>query len=290
MTVSVALSHVTRYRYDRPVALGPHEIRLKPVPTCRTPVTDYRLAIRPARHTLHWHYDVAGNPVARVLFQEKVPQLEIDVAFAADLAPVNPFDFLVAPGADRFPPAYPEVLLDELAPFLAPTESGARLRDWLSAFRVSAKPEGSDTVETLVQFNARLQRDIAYVTRMEHGVQSCEDTLARRSGSCRDSGWLLVQALRQLGIAARFVSGYLIQLSGDTPDAPAADGADLHAWAEAYLPGAGWIGFDPTSGMLAAEGHIPVACAATASLAAPLIGSVEPSRSEMEATMTVKRL
>ena len=290
MSMLVSLRHHTRYRYDHPVTLGPHEIRLKPVPACRTPVSSYALAVRPARHTVHWHYDAAGNHVARVLFQDKVPQLEVDVELTADLAPVNPFDFLVAPGADRFPPAYPEAVRPDLQPFLATVESGERLQHWLMEFRSSVRLDGGGTVDLLIALNERITRDIGYVTRMEHGVQSCEDTLGLRNGSCRDSGWLLVQILRHLGIAARFVSGYLIQLSGNAPDAPKTDSADLHAWAEAYLPGAGWIGFDPTSGMLAAEGHIPLARAATPALAAPVTGSVEPCRSEMDVSMLVRRL
>lgn len=290
MSRLVSLRHNTRYLYDRPVTLGPHEIRLKPVPGCRTPVSSYTLAVRPAQHTMHSHYDAAGNHVTRVLFQEKISLLEIDVALIADLTPVNPFDFLVEPGAERYPLAYPDAARPDLAPFLATAGSGERLRRWLEDFRSSDRPEGRATVDSLVLINERVKRDIGYVTRMEHGVQSCEDTLKLRSGSCRDSGWLLTQVLRHLGIAARFVSGYLIQLSGSAPDAPKTDSADLHAWAEAYVPGAGWIGFDPTSGMLAAAGHIPLARASTPALAAPVTGSVEPCNSQMQFSMSVQRL
>jgi transglutaminase-like putative cysteine protease len=239
---------------------------------------------------LHWYYDAAGSHVARVLFQDKIALLEIDVALTADLTPVNPFDFLVEPGAERFPLAYPDAAGPDLAPFLVTAASGERLQRWLKDLRSADRPEGRGTVDLLVLVNERVKRDIGYVTRMEHGVQSCEETLELRSGSCRDSSWLLTQILRHLGIAARFVSGYLIQLSGSAPDAPRADSADLHAWAEAYVPGAGWIGFDPTSGMLAAEGHIPLARTATPALAAPVTGSVEASNSQMQFSMSVQRL
>jgi len=290
MSLLVSLHHRTGYRYDRPVALGPHEIRLKPAPACRTPVTSYALAVRPAQHTMSWYYDAAGNPVARVLFLEKIRTLEIEVELIADLAPVNPFDFLVEPGAERFPFRYPDADRPDLAPFLAPVENGVGLQRWLTGVQ-SPKPPGlRDTIEFLTQINQQLKRDIAYVTRMEHGVQPCEDTLRLAQGSCRDSSWLLVQALRHLGVAARFVSGYLIQLAGDAPDAPKTDSADLHAWCEAYLPGAGWIGFDPTSGLLAAEGHIPLARGSTPALAAPVTGTVEPCRTQMEFSMSVRRL
>ena len=290
MSILVSLRHDTRYLYDRPVTLGPHEIRLKPAPACRTPVLSYALALRPARHTLHSYYDAAGNPVARVLFQDKISQLEIDVALTADLTPVNPFDFLVEPGAERFPVAYPDAVRPDLAPFLATAESGEWLRRWLKDFQSQVKLDGRGTIELLVSINERIKRDVSYVTRMEHGVQSCEQTLSLRSGSCRDGSWLLTQVLRHLGIAARFVSGYLIQLEGNASDAPKTDSAELHALSEAYLPGAGWIGFDPTSGMLAAEGHIPLARAATPALAAPVTGSVEPCNSQMQFSMRVHRL
>ncbi len=290
MSIPVSLQHGTRYLYDHPVTLGPHEIRLKPAPAGRTPVLSYTLALRPAQHTLHWYYDAAGNPVARVLFQDKISLLEVNVALTADLTPVNPFDFLVEPGAERFPVAYPDAVRPDLAPFLATSGSGERIQRWLKDFQSQEKPDGRGTVELLVSINERVKRDVSYVTRMEHGVQTCDQTLALRSGSCRDSSWLLTQVLRHLGIAARFVSGYLIQLAGDAPDAPRTDSAELHAWSEAYLPGAGWIGFDPTSGMLAAEGHIPLARAATPALAAAVTGSVEPCNSQMQFSMLVQRL
>ena len=239
---------------------------------------------------MHWYYDAASNPVARVLFQDRTALLEIDVEFTAELVPVNPFDILVDPEAERFPFGYGDPALGELSPFLALADSGERLQRWLIEFRPLDRPEGKGTLDLLVGINRRLKHDIAYVTRLEYGVQSCEETLRVRSGSCRDTGWLLVQALRHLGVAARFVSGYLIQLAGNAPDAPKADGADLHAWAEAYVPGAGWIGLDPTSGLLTAEGHIPLARAATPALAAPVTGSVEPCRSQMEFSTSLRRL
>ena len=290
MSLLVSLHHRTSYRYDRPVVLGPHEIRLKPAPACSTPVTSYALSVQPAQHTMSWYYDAAGNPVARVLFLEKIRELEFEVELIADLTPVNPFDFLVEPDAERLPFHYPDAARPDLAPFLAPAENGERLQRWLTGFQSSKTPDPHGTIELLTRINQQLSQDVAYVTRLEHGVQSCEDTLRLGQGSCRDSGWLLVQVLRHLGVAARFVSGYLIQLAGDKPDAPKTDSADLHAWCEAYLPGAGWIGFDPTSGLLAAEGHIPLARGSTPALAAPVTGTVEPCRTLMEFSMSVTRL
>ena len=290
MSIRVLLHHRTRYRYDRPVTLGPHEIRLKPAPACRTPVSAYEMTLQPRLHTLHWYRDAMDNHVARVVFPERAAALEIDVRLRADLATSNPFDFLVDPEAERYPFAYAGALRHELAVLLAPAENGEPLHRWLADLDAAEKPNGRSTIELLVAVNRRVAEDIAYVTRPEHGVQACGDTLRLRRGSCRDSAWLLAQLLRHLGFAARFVSGYLIQLAGEGPAAPKTDRVDLHAWAEAYVPGAGWIGLDPTSGLLAAEGHIPLARSSAPVLAAPVIGSVEPCRTELDFTASVQRL
>lgn len=290
MTFPVRLQHATRYRYDRPVRLGPHEIRLKPVAGCRTPIASYTLSVRPEQHTRYGYDDHAGNFVVRVLFPEPISALEIDVELAADLTAINPFDFLLHPAAARLPIAYSSAERRQLAPLLDCSGGGDPTARWVTDFQRSERPDGRETMDILVRVNQRLQRQIAYLTRAEHGVQSCAETLERGSGSCRDSSWLLVQILRRFGIAARFVSGYLIQLAGRDKDSPEADRADLHAWAEAYLPGAGWIGFDPTSGMLAAECHIPLARAGEPELAAPVTGTVEPCRATMDHSLLVEHL
>jgi uncharacterized protein (DUF2126 family) len=294
MPIRVALAHCTRYRYDRPVALSAHEIRLRPAPHCRTPITAYSLAIEPAGHFINWQQDPYGNFVARVVFPAMTDRLEVNVDLHAELTVINPFDFFVEPYAEGFPFVYAPALEKELAPFLEAPSEGERFDRWVARFRETTRADIS-TVNLLVDVNQRLKDDIAYVVRMEPGVQSPDETLAGGTGSCRDSAWLLVQVLRRLGIAARFASGYLIQLAPDVkpldgPPGVERDFTDLHAWAEAYVPGAGWIGLDPTSGLLAGEGHIPLACTASPGSAAPITGLADVANVQFGFTMSVNRI
>ena len=294
MAIRVALSHRTTYRFDRLVKIGPHEIRLRPAPHCRTPVLGYSLHVTPDDYFLNWQQDPYGNWVARLVFTRPEDKLEIEVDLVADLTVVNPFDFFVEEYAEQFPFTYAPALAKELIPFLETAPLGPRLSAWLADFRTTIQP-GENTVMLLVRLNQVLQQQVKYLVRMEPGVQTPEETLASCSGSCRDSGWLLVQILRHLGIAARFASGYLIQLVADVksldgPSGPDRDFTDLHAWAEAFIPGAGWIGLDPTSGLLAGEGHIPLACTADPGNAAPVIGYTDVCNVEFGFAMSVTRV
>ncbi len=295
MTIRVALHHHTRYDFDRPVALSPHEIRLRPAPHCRTPIHSYSLRIEPDKHFLNWQQDAYGNYIARAVFPEKTKRLAVTVDLVADMTVINPFDFFVEHYAEHYPFAYPQQLAIELAPYLEKETPGPLLSRWLDAFRADGYRPGDNTVNMLVALNARLQGEVGYLVRMEPGIQVPDETLAKRSGSCRDSGWLLVQILRHMGLAARFVSGYLVQLVADQkpidgPAGPTADFTDLHAWAEVYLPGAGWIGLDPTSGLLAGEGHIPLAATAFPSSAAPVTGFTDVCESTLHFEMKVTRI
>ncbi|MCP5182072.1 MAG: transglutaminase family protein [Pseudomonadales bacterium] len=278
MSIRVALSHRTAYRYDRRVQLFPHVIRLRPAPHCRTPVSAYSLKVLPEPHFVNWQQDPFGNYLARFVFPEPARELSIDVSLIADLTVINPFDFFLDEAVETFPFAYEPQLRRDLTPYLEVSEDSPRLTTWLKS--VAAGPVS--TVTFLVELNQRLQHDVRYLVRMEPGVQTCEQTLALGSGSCRDSAWLLVQILRRLGLAARFVSGYLVQLKADQAalDGPSGtdhDFTDLHAWTEVYLPGAGWIGLDPTSGLFAGEGHIPLACTPEPASAAAVTGATSPA-------------
>ena len=251
----------------------------------------YSLKLDPAKHFINWQQDPHGNYLARVVFPETTRQFLVDVELVADVSVLNPFDFFLEPSAETFPFTYDPGLAKELAPYLEQLPAGPRLRKFLDAVDVSPQR----TVDFLVALNARLAREVKYIIRLEPGVQTPEDTLSLGSGSCRDSSWLLVQILRHVGLAARFVSGYLLQLTPDVkaldgPAGAAADFTDLHAWAEVYLPGAGWIGLDPTSGLLAGEGHIPLAATPDPQSASPVSGAVDKSEVIFHHEMSVRRI
>ncbi len=311
MSIHVALHHKTHYRYDRLVNLGPQVVRLRPAPHSRTRILGYSLKIKPEKHFLNWIQDPQSNYAARLVFEQPTREFCVEVDLIAEMSVFNPFDFFLEPQAEKFPFVYDPALNHELAPFqrkcwLTPSFSKYLTtirRDLLGEVKRRTKQERLEipadekprTNDFLVALNQRLWQDIKYTIRLEPGVQTPEETLTKLSGSCRDSAWLLCQLLRHCGFASRFVSGYLIQLKADVkaldgPSGAERDFTDLHAWTEVYLPGGGWIGLDPTSGLFAGEGHIPLACTPDPSSAAPISGGVDKCECEFEFEMNVTRV
>ena len=291
MTIRVGIHHKTTYKFDRLVSIAPHQIRLRPAPHTRTPVHKYSIKVEPADHYINWQQDPFGNYVGRYVFNKKARQMVIEVDLVVDMVTINPFDFFVEESAKDFPFKYDAQLKKELTPYFECVESGPLLMAW-----VEKVPRKKTRIEDfLVELNFELHKHLGYVVRLEPGIQTCEETLSLAKGSCRDDAWLLVQILRHLGLAARFVSGYLVQLTADVksldgPSGPEEDFTDLHAWAEVFVPGAGWIGLDPTSGLFAGEGHIPLSCTPDPVSAAPVTGAIDKCEVEFEFENTVTRI
>ncbi|MBC7978926.1 MAG: transglutaminase family protein, partial [Armatimonadetes bacterium] len=291
MSIHVALHHRTSYEYDRMVEHGPHVVRLRPAAHCRTRVLSYSLKVGPGDHFINWQQDPQGNYLARLVFNEPMARLDVEVDLVVEMAVHNPFDFFLEEAAENYPFSYDADLQRELAPFLEVEDAGRRVNHCIGYF----KKKTGRTIDVLVELNSAAQKAVEYKIRMEPGVQTPEETLEKASGSCRDSAWMLVNVLRGMGLAARFVSGYLIQLKADVesldgPSGSEVDFTDLHAWTEVYLPGAGWIGLDPTSGLLAGEGHLPLACSPRPNSAAAVTGGTEACESTMEHEMSVRRV
>ncbi len=299
MGIKVALEHRTSYTFDRLVEVHPHVVRLRPAPHSRTPIEAYSFVVEPADHFINWQQDAFGNFLARLVFPSRARSLTITVGLIADMKVINPFDFFIEDYAEQIGFAYPKSLAEDLKPYLRPVDEngegtgpGDLAQAWVANFSVAP---GTRTIDFLVALNRAINADVGYSLRMEPGVQTPDHTLRTGIGSCRDSAWLMVSVLRQMGLAARFVSGYLVQLTSDVealdgPSGPAADFTDLHAWAEVYIPGAGWIGLDPTSGLFAGEGHIPLSATPHPESAAPITGATEPCETTLDFTNIVTRI
>lgn len=295
MAIRVALHHKTSYQFDRLINVSPHEVRLKPAAHARTPIMSYSLTVTPEQHFINWQQDPYGNYIARFVFPEKVHKVAFTVDLVADMTVINPFDFFVEKYAETYPFNYTEQQAFELSPYLQAEPVQALLATLLAEIKQQVIQPAMPIANFLVAVNQYVQQRVGYLVRMEPGVQTPEETLSIGTGSCRDSAWLLVQIMRHFGLAARFVSGYLIQLTADIkaldgPSGTTVDFTDLHAWTEVFVPGAGWIGMDPTSGLLAGEGHIPLACTAMPSSAAPITGFTDVCEVQFAHEMTITRI
>jgi uncharacterized protein (DUF2126 family)/transglutaminase-like putative cysteine protease len=291
MSIRVALSHITKYKYDKSIELFPHVIRLRPAPHTKNHIVSYSLKILPENHFLNWQQDPFGNYLARLVFNDKSDVFEVAVDLVIDMKVINPFDFFIEEHAEKYPFTYQKVLKKELAPYLRPKKASKLVADYLKTINTTPRR----TIDFLVGLNSKVYEDIGYIIRMESGVQTPEVTLTKRKGSCRDSAYLMVQLLRHFGLAARFVSGYLIQLKADVksldgPSGAEKDFTDLHAWVEVFLPGAGWVGLDPTSGLFTGEGHIPLAATPEPESAGPIFGFTGKAKSTFSFFMGVQRV
>ena len=291
MAVDVSLKHVTHYSYDRSVKLGPQTIRLRPAPHTRSSFKQYSLQIFPKKHFINWQQDPFGNYLAGVVFEEPTSEFRVEVGLITEIRVFNPFAFFLDDEAEFFPLSYAKERKDQLGPYIVKPDDGPLFKKFIKKIDIKKQK----TMDFLVRVNQLVYKELNYLVRMEPGVQTSEQTLQLGQGSCRDFAWLLCQVLRKFGLASRFVSGYLIQLKPDIksstgPNGPEEDFTDLHAWTEVYLEGAGWIGLDATSGLLAGEGHIPLCCTPSPLDAAPISGLIDPCEAKLEHTMTVDRI
>jgi transglutaminase-like putative cysteine protease len=267
--VLLGIDHTNIYRYSRPVELTTHRLMLRPAESHGLQVRSEHLEIHPA-HQLRWEHDVFYNSVAQVTFSQKAEELRIASRYTVEQFNINPFDFVLEIYTNDLPFAYRGDDIDDLAPYLRPQHPGDEpaVREWLRPF-LDSRGRGS-TLPFLLALNESVAAGFGYRRREEPGIQSPAETLRSRSGSCRDFALLFMEAAKHMGLAARYVSGYLCSADETKPDV-ATDAT--HAWAEIYLPGAGWKGFDPTCGILAAGLHVRVAAVRNPSQATPIRGS-----------------
>lgn len=277
----IQIHHETLYSYSRPVFLSPQIFRLKPSAHHCATIKDYNLSLEPGLHELNWIQDAYGNSIARAIFPNLVNYMKVDVSFSIEPVDFDPFSFYLDIEASNYPFEYDLETRKALCPYFDQEIPGVLLSNFINGLNKVNIP----ITQFLVALNNRLFNEIRYTERDEPGIQSCEQTLSSSLGSCRDTAWLLVQVLRHLNLASRFVSGYLVETGNEITDR-----VSLHAWAEVFLPGAGWIGLDPTSGLLAGMSHVPLACSSIPQSAAPVSGMVGECESTISFNGTIRRL
>jgi transglutaminase-like putative cysteine protease len=271
--VRITVDHLTEYQYERPVSFGEHSLYLRPRESQTIHVEFFDLESTPDGR-LRWVRDCFNNVVAVVSFgPQESNRLSFRVRMRFDVAEENPFDFILEPRAAEFPFSYDEREKSALAPYLESEESERwPILDWARQ-NLGDPSKPRETISLLTDLNLAIHRSIVYERRDEEGTQSANETLERGQGSCRDVAQLFVATSRQLGLAARFVSGYLYEpVRPDGSVASNVAAGSMHAWAEVYLPGAGWRGFDPTNGLLADHHFLPAAVANVPDWVSPIQG------------------
>ena len=288
MSTRIALTHTIDRRYARRLVLPTHWLRLRPAPHTKAAIEAYSLSVGTEPHFLNWVRDPFENHLARLDLPEPVFGLNMAVDIVADLAPANPFDFLTEPYAASFPFEYPEQLQKELTPYLHLPKAGPRLADYLGALDA----DSAYIIEKLGKLTGNVHRSLAIVGSAQPGAVDLEDVVKRGTASPWEAAWLMAVSLRHLGVAARFTAGYRVVLASEavpihawTADAEDSetslwlDSASLHAWCEVFLPGAGWIGLDPSAGLFTHEGYIPLTATPDPLRALPWVAEVaEPGK------------
>lgn len=284
MTI-LTVRHITTYRYRKPVGFGEHQMMFRPRDSYDQRLIDSTLLIVPQPVSIRWMHDVFGNAVARATFRGRADELRFESTIRVKLYPTSVPDFQTKAAATSYPFAYEPDELPDLAPSIArgyPDPHG-EVQRW--AIQFLSPCESTPTGQLLMTMTRAIRESFTYLRRVERGTQDPVATLLLRRGTCRDFALLMMEAARSLGLAARFVSGYLYVPSRDGADY--LGGGSTHAWCQVYLPGAGWVEFDPTNGIIGNRDLIRVAVARDPVQAIPLSGSYL-GRPEDELDMTVE--
>ena len=272
----LTVHHVTTYRYRQPVAFGEHRMMLRPREGHDQRLVEARLAIEPEPTGVRWLHDVFGNSVAIACFSGRAQELRFESTVRLDHRPMNALDFQLEDYARTYPFAYGMEEIPDLARSIERhyPDPDHEVDRWARQFLRNQGP--TDTLDLLTAMTHAVKRGLTYIPRHERGVQEPTKTLKSGSGTCRDFAVLMMEAARALGLAARFVSGYLYSPRHDGPRHDGdghLGGGSTHAWIRVFLPGAGWIEFDPTNGIVGNRDLIRVAVARDPGQALPLHGT-----------------
>ena len=269
---TLQIHHETIYHYQKAVKFRAHQLRIRPIEDHEKRILSFELKIEP-EHRIRWASDQFQNPVAYVEFLKPSKKLSITSHLQVELGEMNPFDFILEPYSLRLPFQYSETEAVDLAPYITPLypQDRQRILDWIKPF-LDLQGEAK-TMEFLTAVNRAIPKLMSYEVRIETGTQTPGKTLQSRSGACRDFAVLLMETARHLGMAARFVSGYIPNVQESTEKTFNIAAGAMHAWTQIYLPGAGWKDFDPTAGILTSHDHLRVAVGRTPEQTTPILGA-----------------